>query len=932
MKNKLTLFLVFFTYISFSQNHYKELYDDEVFCSNCLKVYKDTSPVHSFYWAGSELMESLLIMYETTEDIKYINIFIKNAKVALSLREDMKDFGKNMHDLDRKVWSSSYYNDGCINYEKKTITNGDWHKENHEDCQKCFEQPYLVGNANIIYNFVKFYNIVNSSSSLSIHNDYANTLLNKAKETFYFYNNYYKKYTEKGLDCGAYIELYDDELHDELGQVDLLFEKARLPLNMQASIGRVLIELYKASIPGSCEKDEFKNKLIELANHFKVYTNTVTDEKSNRDRKQWGHWGYQDPLPDAHNNSLDPETIDELRKDNPLRDDISHSGLTVMFPYECFINGIKNFENNELLFDQQYIDEYAYTLLDDVLGGVLQDGLNGSLIINDGVHNGSKKPRTVLNYRNPKPDLKATQFDKYSQYTYQRWISFSGYQRDNKKFRPEIIFNALNDLNFSKYYFTKDIGIKQHFSENLQRPIILAYLNKYQQRLAPIAAEHGWFNGVSWVGVASGNFTTDPGDEFVYVRNHEGRELRIEKFTPQTNMYSLKTVSWSEGDDSEYQWTNIGAGNFIEEATSIEQIDEVIAISNNSNKSDKNGCFLFKVEGNLIKEVSSLTGNDISFNWIGVTGGNFDTNKTKDQIVSASNDGLKLDILEVNQNEDIEKLESWSIGNVKGLVDFGLNQNNTSIAAIASGDLDKRHDGDELIVLLNSDEIDISKSEALSGVYVFRISKIRDDYDLEFLYKSTGWGSGSDFNGLSVGDYNGDGFDDFIMHRNSDGFYRMYTFYKKGEFSPFLGLGTEFFPKNQSNNGIIASGDFDVNSKNDEIVVFREDVGIVAYTHTKKVKNNSPPILKYLSEKESLLQKTISNIIIYPNPTTGIVKIESKKKIKNVKLKDINGKKIKSNYSKERATINISNLSTGVYFLTIKLEDNTLESKKIIKN
>lgn len=82
----------------------------------------------------------------------------------------------------------------------------------------------------------------------------------------------------------------------------------------------------------------------------------------------------------------------------------------------------------------------------------------------------------------------------------------------------------------------------------------------------------------------------------------------------------------------------------------------------------------------------------------------------------------------------------------------------------------------------------------------------------------------------------------------------------------------------------------------------------------------------------SVEDNNISELEIYPNPTSSILNIDAKKEIISVKLNDVSGKSVlnkKSNALKEK--LNIGHLPKGVYVLTVEMKDKTV-TKKIIKN
>lgn len=76
------------------------------------------------------------------------------------------------------------------------------------------------------------------------------------------------------------------------------------------------------------------------------------------------------------------------------------------------------------------------------------------------------------------------------------------------------------------------------------------------------------------------------------------------------------------------------------------------------------------------------------------------------------------------------------------------------------------------------------------------------------------------------------------------------------------------------------------------------------------------------------LNKAMSNLSVYPNPTKGEISIKSDKKIKSSEIFDIAGRSILS-FSSEKA--DLSSLAKGAYVLKIEFTDGSSSSEKIIK-
>ena len=76
---------------------------------------------------------------------------------------------------------------------------------------------------------------------------------------------------------------------------------------------------------------------------------------------------------------------------------------------------------------------------------------------------------------------------------------------------------------------------------------------------------------------------------------------------------------------------------------------------------------------------------------------------------------------------------------------------------------------------------------------------------------------------------------------------------------------------------------------------------------------------------------TESNIVIYPNPSNNFIDIETTLIDYSLSVFDIMGKLIlKENVIQNKARINISNFSNGIYFLQLASGDSII-SKKFIK-
>lgn len=102
----------------------------------------------------------------------------------------------------------------------------------------------------------------------------------------------------------------------------------------------------------------------------------------------------------------------------------------------------------------------------------------------------------------------------------------------------------------------------------------------------------------------------------------------------------------------------------------------------------------------------------------------------------------------------------------------------------------------------------------------------------------------------------------------------------------------------------------------------------------------NPPIITNEFETEFVqsLKTTefdVSNFILYPNPTSSLVKItnlKSSETISSIEIHNLLGKKIKevNNSSSDDITIDVSDLSKGIYLVEIKTQSNLKITKKLI--
>ncbi len=73
-------------------------------------------------------------------------------------------------------------------------------------------------------------------------------------------------------------------------------------------------------------------------------------------------------------------------------------------------------------------------------------------------------------------------------------------------------------------------------------------------------------------------------------------------------------------------------------------------------------------------------------------------------------------------------------------------------------------------------------------------------------------------------------------------------------------------------------------------------------------------------------------VSIYPNPVSNNLIINNMTGVNTIKVSDILGETVKNiTVSGSKTNINVSNLSKGIYFISLMNDKNVLETKKFVK-
>ncbi|MGX5685542.1 FG-GAP repeat domain-containing protein [Chryseobacterium cucumeris] len=483
MKKIFTILIAFFAIKSYSQSgsqsYYKRLFD-----TRGLDQWdgNSTSPDQlEFAWAVPAHMEALVLMYEKTKEPKYAKTLIKCIGNTIDRRDDLRGQVPGLSQISDyrdsigPAWSNNHYNipkmDSGATY------------------------PHLVHSANILYPMAKFAAIVKKDGIIQnltydlpgrytgqTYNAIANDLILKIKETLNYHSDQW--FIEPGSNntIGYYKERSDSNL-------PIAFPGVILPFNMQSSVGRVLVQMYRAT-----NENNYLTQVNQIANFIKANTQLNTNLGSN----VWTYW-----------------------KHDTLREDISHADLTAAFPYECNRYGISI--NGSLIYTTADINAYTKTLTKDIYISPLH--------IKSGVNYNGENWNIKYNINTSDPTLTP----RYGTYTAYLWLYLSQYD-------DQTLYQIVSDLQAAKNYYS-NITV-------FDSSITWALLSNFEHLVVPVNTDHEYGEDSDWRGVASGNFDGDSDDEFVVIRNFDGLMQTLE---PHDRAFRQVTTSKVYGGSNNWK-------------------------------------------------------------------------------------------------------------------------------------------------------------------------------------------------------------------------------------------------------------------------------------------------------------------------------------------------------------------------------------------
>lgn len=417
----------------------------------------------------------------------------------------------------------------------------------------------------------------------------------------------------------------------------------------------------------------------------------------------------------------------------------------------------------------------------------------------------------------------------------------------------------------------------------------LANMATYNHLFTPAVYYNGFGPASEWVDVDGGDVDGDGQEEIVSVRAFDD-DIYIHGFSENAGYHSANLVG--EGNIPQQfarKWAGVAVGDFNNSSTK----SEFAAISNQTGE-----LYLYsKVGGNYYEYASSFGLADNS-QWAGLAAGDFDGD-SEDEIVAVRNlDG------------DFFMWENFSniVSNIGTYTGFG---SSSQWADIAAGDFDG-NGVDEFVAIRNFD----------GGIHIMGY----DAGAIVGIASYNGNGSASAYTGVTAGDFDDDGKDEFILHRNYDGDFYIYGLDANNN---IVAEGTERFPVDQN---LGALGTVNIGSRCCEELVSLRNYDGDYYVYSVGLGGCAMNKVCEYEQDPDIGRKTADPVKVemnlFPNPAANQTKLEWRMESKEevlIELYDLQGRKLEQLDSGEFAVgkhsvrIDRNGLAAGVYLLKIQV-------------
>lgn len=660
--------------------------------------------------------------------------------------------------------------------------------------------------------------------------------------------------------------------------------------NYHASIGRVQAYMYKIyEIDGDASaRDYYLNRVRAIAFRLVLPPMTgITRDLTNHIIS----WKYGDPA------------------DNTKYEDICHGILIMEFADLCNLFGLTYGNGGAMLFDNGFMYDLANTFKTKMITGPLKYSMSITGI--DG------QATQLASY----PEGHPVRYDQYMNAG--RYLFLARHIPD--------LYNMIADYNyeFSLYgpgtypmYINdgaaqcKSIDVSSQLAHGRTgfASVFQNYLDiRAVKRTPTYHAGSDVPVGSIWKAVASGKFDpTKTADLFVAAKSTGVIEIR--EFDPTTKKISNSLATYTPTFITA-DWGGITAGDFI----AGNNRSEFIAF----NKIDKK-LYLFRYNGTTISLVNSYVTN---INWAGIASGNLDASGT-DELLLLSKDNGQVYGYRITLTNGIYNLTGFTITN-SSTSTYVVSE----AAKIAVGNLDNNlANGLEIVTLNNNNGSDYN-IKVLN--YTFSGSNMTFTSAAPFTGTT---GNYSQWDGLTTGDFNGDGFDEIMLHRDYDGDFHI-QYFRNGAVKS---LCKENFPTNWD-LGVMCSTSFPGSSIKHLISLRNNDGHMFAFlpfdlpTITGRPANPEGSGGSTSGTIQSLAGERIiemADLIVSPNPTDGVVEVvlpeENSGKITVISSLGQIVLEIERTDLSRNQKIDLSDYPSGIYLLKVETKEGIL-TKKIWK-
>lgn len=856
------------------QNVYSKMYDNMSEMVTTIYLTENANDYDSYGDGISYYLESTLIMFELTNDKKYLDEFISVSNEVISNRDDYRQVNQN-----NPLWSTYSRGDksaaayGGISYHTALILKSMAHYIYFSKSQ--FNSTF---NSPLQNSFVTFDGFVPSN-----YNDYATWLYTKIKITLDYYSLHY------WIPNLGYRQYANDSYFATSVGADGLDRNC----NWGAVNTYLAIAYY-----GTLEGFNYYDKVQTLASRLKTCFTEATDANGNT-FLQWNNIGWSN-------------------LSSTVPDDISHAGAVIDFAYllNQFKNVIKSSPGgccvNGYMSDNE-MNKLANTLIHRVYDSPLKyhNAVDGSCNFYKwpNCHNG----------------------DYLMPYSMSRWLLLAKVIDPTKYTSLNISYHMASDfystflenpyLTYSRSEPNCDwdtvcySATKVRYGGSIGATALGLSLAAKNQGLFKFLGRNSLPGGSSdndWQGVASGDFNNDgQPNEVVAIRNSDGG-IYFSDILPNNTLYSeqntivnFNNVGYrfsSKGSVitggqntgvSNSNWKGITVGHFVSDIPG----DQIAAI-----RESDGALFVWKPIFNqlsnsytlqtILMNNSSGTGNY----WVGLTSGDFDGDGN-DEISAVRNVNGEFFIWKVKKTGSTYYFSTMLSNNSSGT--------GNDWASITSGDFN--NDGkDELCAVRNSD----------GGFWIWQVVNNGGVFSFSNYVFNNSSGAGNQWNNIVVGDFNSDGKKDLLAHRNIDGAFFLYNV----SGSTLITKAVEYLPVNQD-LGVICVGKLPNNTKEAIVSLRNSDGDYMLYQLDFGLKVSKSEDQSNTEYYENDLNNSFQDILVLPNPSSEVIVLASLSddtNQKNINIYSVEGQLVKTiqNYI-FGDKINIGELSTGLYTIVV---------------